>query len=52
MVGLRRLRNLPVAVSSAQQLQQICDGLLPASLFKALYVNNTKGFVEVVDSAR
>jgi predicted aspartyl protease len=52
MVGLRRFRNLPVAISSVQQLQQICDGLLPASLFRALYVNNTKGFVEVVDSAR
>jgi predicted aspartyl protease len=52
MVGLRRLRDLPVAITSAQQMQQICDGLLPASLFKALYINNSKGFVEILDTDR
>jgi predicted aspartyl protease len=48
MFGSQRLRNLPVAVSSAWQMQ-VCDGLLPASLFKALYINNRQGFVEIVE---
>jgi predicted aspartyl protease len=50
MVGLRQFRNLPAVVSPAPQMQQICDGLLPTSLFKALYVNNTRGFVEILDT--
>jgi hypothetical protein len=46
------LRNLPVTVSAAQQMQKVCDGLLPASLFKAIYVNNTEGFVKISDTTR
>jgi predicted aspartyl protease len=51
-VGLWRLRDLPAAVTSAQLMPQICDGLLPASIFKSIYVNNTQGFVEIPNSAR
>jgi predicted aspartyl protease len=52
ILGSRVLRNLPATVSAAQQMQQICDGLLPTSLFKALYINNTQGFVEILDTDR
>ena len=51
-LGSRLLHDLPVTVSAAQQMQQVCDGLLPTSLFKALYVNNTEGFVEILDNYR
>jgi hypothetical protein len=51
-LGSRVLRNLPVTVSAAQQMQKVCDGLLPASLFKAIYVNNTEGFVKISDTTR
>jgi predicted aspartyl protease len=51
-LGSRLLRNLPVTVTAAQQMERICDGLLPASLFKAIYVNNTEGVVEILDNIR
>ena len=51
-LGSRLLRHLPVTVSAAQQMRAVCDGLLPASLFKAIYINNTEGFIEILDAAR
>lgn len=52
MVGTWRLRNLTAIVNSASQMQQICDGLLPTSFFRALYFNNTRGFVEILGTDR
>jgi hypothetical protein len=51
-LGSKLLLNLPATVSAAQELPEICDGLLPAALFRAIYINNNKGFVEIVDAAR
>jgi predicted aspartyl protease len=45
--GSERLHNLPVAVSPGGRMQPFCDGFLPTSIFKALYVNNRLGFVEI-----
>jgi predicted aspartyl protease len=51
-LGSRLLRHLPVTVSTAHQMRAVCDGLLPASLFKAIYINNTEGFIEIPDVSR
>lgn len=44
-VGSQRFHDIAVALPSAQPAEQVGDGLLPASLFKSLYINNREGFV-------
>jgi predicted aspartyl protease len=48
LVGLQQLHDLPVALpaSRASDAERVEDGLLPTSLFRTLYVNNSEGFVE------
>jgi predicted aspartyl protease len=48
-LGSRLLLNLPATVTAEQHMPLACDGLLPASLFKVIYINNNKGFIEIVD---
>ena len=49
-LGSRLLLNLPATVSAAQEMPEVCDGLLPAALFRVIYINNNKGFVEIEGS--
>jgi predicted aspartyl protease len=48
LVGAQQLHDLPVALptSQASDTERVEDGLLPTSLFRTLYVNNSEGFVE------
>jgi predicted aspartyl protease len=44
-IGSERLRDVPATASLAQPAERIGDGMLPTSLFQALYVNNRESFV-------
>ncbi len=44
-VGNERLTDIPAIASLAQPTERVGDGMLPTSLFQALYVNNRESFV-------
>lgn len=44
-VGSEHFHDIEVALSEAEPQESIGDGLLPTTLFQALYVNNREGFV-------
>ena len=51
-VGSEQFHEIAVALSAAEPVESIGDGLLPTTLFQALYVNNREGFVVFNPRAR
>jgi hypothetical protein len=51
-VGSEHFHDIAVALSAAEPPEPIGDGLLPTTLFQALYVNNREGFVVFNPRAR
>jgi len=45
MVGSQHFREITVALTAIEVEERIGDGLLPMSLFRAIYVNNCEAFV-------
>ena len=45
MVGSEEFNDIAVALPAADPAEHVGDGLLPTAFFRALYVNNHKGFV-------
>ena len=45
LVGSEEFHDIAVALPAADPAERIGDGLLPTAFFRALYVNNKKGFV-------
>lgn len=47
VVGDQILERLDAVVAPSQEVQEVEDGLLPAGLFRSVYVNNSQSFVKL-----